>query len=644
MLDIMRKKKRMKAIVLWVVIIAVGGSMVVWGVALNLGGSSGRALGSYAAIVGDKTISMKEFLERYNRTLKNLRDSAGGELDDDLLRSLGLSQQILNGLIRVKVVEILAERVGVRVTDNEVGQAIRRNPNLQDQGQFIGRDRYYQILALNGIPLERFENDLRSTELENKLSRTIADSIDVSDSELREEFSRQNQTVTVDYVVLNEDIFRKRVKPTDQELQAYFEENRDNYTVKEKRRARYLLVPTSQILPTIEVTEAEIKDEWDKNPVPETVEAAHILFLVKDPSEESEVRAKAEEVLKQAKAGKDFAALAKQYSEDTSNADQGGYLGPFRRGQMPKEFEDAAFSLEPGEISGLVRTPDYGYHIIKVLRHDRPTLESNRANLMTTIQFRKAKEEAKKKAEEAAALAAEGNDFEAVAKELDIKTEIKETDLFNKDANPYSLGISQALRDEIFQLKEIGAIGNVVEHPLGYAFAKLQEVQMARPGEFEESREQVRKDLIEARSRELMQEAAKKLSEDAAKEQSLAKAARNSDYSLKTSPDYKRGQSPGPDISDMTAFNAQAFELEPGAVSQPIEISRTATAILQVKSRSPFDETAFENEKDALYKNMLSSQQAAFVEDYYRSFSEELENSGKIRINPKIFEEVERYF
>ncbi len=643
MLDIMRKKKRMKAIVLWVVIIAVGGSMVVWGVALNLGGGGRSALGSYAAVVGDKTIPMKEFIETYQRYLKNLKDNARTELDPELLKSLGISQQVLNSLISARIVEIMAERIGVSVTDNEVGQAIVKRPDLQVDGKFIGLERYQQVLAASRISLEEFEKEVRYTQLANKLVRTVTDSLDVTDDELREEFSRLNQTTMVDYVLLNKDTFKKRVKPTDEDLQAYFEKNKESYRIKEKRRARYLLVPTAQILPTIKVTDEEIQDEWDKNPIPETVEVAHILFLIKDPAEEAEVRAKAEAVLKRAQAGEDFASLARKYSDDKSSAEQGGYLGPLQRGQIPlKEFENAAFSLKAGQISGLIRTPDYGFQIIKVLRHDKPTLESNRLNLMTTIQLRKAKEEAKKIAEQAAELAAKPEDFEAVAKELDVKTEIKDTGLFKNDDNPYSLGISQALLNDIFQIKEIGSIGHVVEHPQGYAFAKLEEVQMARPGQFQESREQVRKDYIDSKAEELMQEAAKTLAEDAARLKSLAKAAGKSGYSLETSPNFKRDESPGPDITDANAFNAEAFDLEPGDIGKPIPMSGT-TAVLQVKARSPFDEAAFQKERDALHERMLSSLQASYMDDYLRSFREKLEEDGKILINPDVFDVAERY-
>lgn len=640
MLDIMRQKKRMKAVVLWVVIIAVGLSMVVWGVALNLGGSGSSPSGAYAATIDGHSIPMMDFLETYRRTIRNLRNNT--ELDSEQLKSLGISQQILNSLIQEKVIEILAERLGIRVTRQEIRRAIMAHPNLQVQGEFIGLEQYKRILAANGIPIENFEDDIRYAELSKKLSRIITDSLDISDRELREEFSRMHQTTTVDYVLLEKDRFKERITPTEEALRTYFEENKEKYRIKEKRRATYLLIPTSQILPDIQVSEEEIRDEWARNPVPETVEAAHILFRVEDPSEEAEVRARAEAVLEQAKAGKDFAALAKQYSDDTGTADQGGYLGPIQRGQMGvREFEEAAFSLEPGQISGLVRTRNFGFHIIKVFRHDKPTLESNLDSLRTRIQLRKAKEAAREKAEKASELAAKGEDFTSIAGEMDIKAEVKETGLFDRDDNPFSLGISQALQDDIFQIKEVGAIGNVVQHSLGYACAKLEEIQMAKPGRFEESREQVKKDFINAESRERMEAEAEKLSEYASEQGNLADAAKKTGYSLKTSRDFKVDESPGPEIENRDDFNTIAFELEPGDVSLPIPMT-DAIAVLQVKSRSPFDETAFEKEKNELHDRLLTSLKESYLQDYIRSFMEKLEESGKIRINPQVFEQAER--
>ena len=92
----------------------------------------------------------------------------------------------------------------------------------------------------------------------------------------------------------------------------------------------------------------------------------------------------------------------------------------------------------------------------------------------------------------------------------------------------------------------------------------------------------------------------------------------------------------------MNAFNAVAFELEPGDIGKPISMSGT-TAVLQVKARSPFDEAAFQKERDSLYERMLNSLQQSYMEDYLRSFREKLEEEGKILINPDVFDMAERY-
>ncbi|MEJ2110133.1 MAG: SurA N-terminal domain-containing protein, partial [Acidobacteriota bacterium] len=200
MLDIMRKKKRMKEIVLWAVIIAVGLSMVVWGVALNLGGGSGPAATDYAAIVDDRPISVQEFKTTFDQSIRELKQQFPDDLDPDIIKSLGMSQQVLNRLVRGKIVEILAERNGLSVSPNEIRQAILKDPDLQVEGKFIGLEQYKNLLAYNGIPVESYEDDVRYNLLAIKLTRLITDSLEISDQKLREEYQKRNQTTKVSYV------------------------------------------------------------------------------------------------------------------------------------------------------------------------------------------------------------------------------------------------------------------------------------------------------------------------------------------------------------------------------------------------------------------------------------------------------------
>ncbi len=635
MLDLMRRKKRLKAI-LWVVIFSLALGMLLFFVpGVNIGMV---ATDTSAASVDGQSIPMQDFLNQYRRTVQRYSDGGRNKTDPETLKALGFSRQVLDSLITAKVLEVLAKRFGIEVTPDEVRQAVETHPYLQDKGKFIGIEQYKALLAANNYTVTEFEDDVYRSQIVTKLREIVTDSLDVSDRELRDEFAKTNQKTQVDYVILKKEDYKKRVKPTEAELQQYFDAHKETYRIKEKRRAQYLLVPVSQILQGITVTEQEILNEWDQRSHAETVEASHILFRVTDPSKDAEVKAKAEAVLKRAKAGEDFAELAKKYSEDTGSASQGGYLGPFQRGQMVKEFEDATFSLKPGEISGLVHT-QYGYHIIKVLRRETPTLESSRASLTAAVQTRKARELARQKAEEAASIAQKQKDLTAASKGLGVATEIKETPLFTKDSNPFEAGISQAMSDEIFEMKEINSIGKAVEVPLGYAVPKLLEVQMPRPGNFAESKSQVERDFIDSKAKQIAQADAKKLSEEAGKQGSLEKAAKGMGLSVKTSQEFTISGTPAPEIGSNPAFNKVAFDLAPGSVSRPQPLLDDMV-VFQVKSRSPFDEAAFQKEKPELRKRLLQASQDLYFQDYVRRVTESMEKAQKIRINPKALEQA----
>ncbi len=637
MLDLMRRKKQLKAI-LWLVIVGLAlGMLLLFIPGTNMGGG---VLATSAATVNGEPILMQEYWKTYRRILDTYSAGGRNRIDPETIKALGLGQQALDSLINARVVEYAAKRLGLSVSQDELRRAIETHPALQDGNAFIGVERYKAVLAANNLSVSEFENGLRNQLLSTKLQNMISDSVEITDKELRAEFSRQNQEAQVEYVVLKRDDFRQQIKPTESELRTWFEDNKAKYFIKEQRRAQYLLLSIDSLAPTITVTEQDVRDSWERQPREETVDASHILFKVEDPAKDAEVRARAEGVLKQIQDGGDFAELAKRYSEDTGSAQQGGYLGPFSRGRMVKEFEDTAFAMKPGEVSGLVRT-QFGYHIIKVLRHEVPSLAEARPGITRSIQLDRATDLARRKAAEAAKLAETNKDLGSIAKSLGVPCEVRETGLLASDADPLANGISQSMLDEIFRLKAINDVGKAVDHPLGQAIPKLLETRLPKPPEFTDSRAAVEKDLIDNRAGALMQAQAKRLAEAANKSGNLAATSKEQGFAVQTSKSFTRTNASDPDIAASQQAIAASFDLAVGGVSTPISIENgSKLLVLQVKSRTPLDEEAFKKQRTELRDRMLGMWRDAYFRDYIRRVTDDLEKAGKIRINSEAIDLV----
>lgn len=638
MLDIMRRKKRLK-LILWLVIISLGAGMLLLFVPGQNVGIQG--LDNSIATVGDETITVPQFSDAYRRYIENYTAQGRNQADPETIKRLGLDRQTLNSLIQVRVIELTAKRFGLSVTTDEITRAIEANPNLRNQSGFIGVEAYKAVLAANRIPVEEFEDGVRFVLLSKKVMNLLTDSLSIPESQLREAYGRQSQEAVVQYALLDKEAVKKKIVPTDAELRTYFDANKDKYAIKEERKAQYLLFPLAEIASTQQVTDKEVDDAWIKMDQRETVNASHILFKVEDPAKDAEVKAKAEAVLKRAQAGEDFAELAKKYSQDEGSAAQGGNLGPFTRASgMVKPFEDAAFALKPGAISGLVRT-DFGYHIIKVLSHDMPDKEAARPNIVRNVQIEKAGVIARQKALEALKLIEKEKDLAVVAKSLGVPTQIAVTPFFNRSADPLTLQLSPDFIQEVFNLKDVNAVGKPVEVSAGQAIPKLLQVVPPKPPDFALAKEQVRKDYVEVKGEESLQAQAKKMAEDARSLGDLAKAAQKAGVAVKTSQSFKRDGMAAQEIGMSPEFNAAAFGLQPGGTGGPIPLNGgKQVAVLQLKSLTPFNEAEYAKQKAMLREQALASARQAYYDEYIRKVTEDLTKARKIRINTATLEQV----
>src|ERR1700739_468849 len=289
--------------------------------------------------------------------------------------------QTVEQMITGKAIVAEAERMGLKATSDDLRDELQNGrfaPTLFPGGKFIGEQAYESLLAQNNLTVAGFEQDVKNEILERKLATLITGSAAVSDSDIRKEFEKRSTKVKFEYAFLSQDDIRKALHPTDEELKAFYTRNQARYkdSIPEKRKIEYAFLDKSKFLAQAQVTPAVLQpyhtQHRDEYRVQEEVKVSHLLIKTPPPGPDGKVdekgveeaRTKAEDVLKQLKAGAKFDDLAKKYSDDPGSAKQGGERVWIGRGRTVPEFEKAAFSQAKGQTSDLVKS-SYGFHIIR---------------------------------------------------------------------------------------------------------------------------------------------------------------------------------------------------------------------------------------------------------------------------------------
>jgi len=280
--------------------------------------------------------------------------------------------QIIDQMITERAIAFQAKRMGFRVTDEDVANAIRSMlPQMLGPGEF-NPALYAQYLQQQGLTVNEFEQNIRTNLLLLKLQNLALEGTIVTPREVEQEYHRKNDKVKVDYVAWTPKDLRSQVNVTPDEIQTFYNQNKSEFRTPERRSFQLLVADEAKIGASIEASEADLRTAYNQNldrfRTPESVKVRHILIKTSDkPKEEvAKLEAKANDLLKQLRGGADFAALAKQHSEDPGSKDKGGVYEGVVRGQMVPAFEQAAFGRKPKEIGDLVKT-EYGLHIVEVL-------------------------------------------------------------------------------------------------------------------------------------------------------------------------------------------------------------------------------------------------------------------------------------
>lgn len=581
--------------------------------------SGGAASGETIAEVQGQAITVNQFTRRYNAQVQAFRNAYGGQMNDQLIKQLGIDRQILSQLIDEEAMVAEAEKQGIRVSDVEIRERILSLPGFQENGRFVGEQRYRQILQFQNPPMTtaEFERSLRRALQIEKLRNALTGWMSVSDKEVADEYRKRNEKVKLDVVPVTADAFKNQVTVNDADLNTYFEKNKDKYRIGEKRKIKYALLNVEQVRNTISISQAELEAFYKTNlaqyQTPAQVRASHILFKTEG-KDENAVKAKAEDVLKQAKApGADFAALAKKFSEDDSNSQNGGDLDYFGRGRMVPEFENAAFAMKAGEISDLVKT-SFGYHIIKVVdskpESTRP-LADVKSEIEEQLKWQKAQAEAEKIAKSLEGQMKSAADIDRVAKDRGMQ--VTETPLILMSDPIVGVGSQPELSGRLFGMKE-GEVTPASRVSTGWVFATVTGRQDPYVPKIDEVKAKVTDDAKAEKAADLAKQRAAAIAADLKNAKDFAAAAKSKNLEVKSTELIARGAAI-PDIGISEDVDKVAFALPQGGVSDAIT-TPTGTAIVRVAEKISVTDAEIEQGKDTLRDEMVNARRDRFFGAY----------------------------
>lgn len=589
------------------------------------GGNSNLQQSNVLVKVGGETITTQDLQRAVQERIRNY------SMTLDSKTTARLAQPILDEMILQHVDAIEARKLGIEITDSEVLRAAQAIPGLYRNGQFIGQSAFEQIA---GTTEERFLAELRRTLLIQKLRAVITDGIQVSPQEINEEFLKRNTKAQIEYVVFEPKQFLKDVTLTPQALETFYKQNQDKYRVPEERRVRYVLIDADSVRSQVKVTDDEVKQYYQQHltdyRVPERVKVAHILFKTtgKTPQETATLEKTAKDLLAQVRAGKDFAELARKYSEDSS-ASQGGDIGWIVRGQTVKEFEGTAFSLPPGQVSDLVKTI-YGIHIIKVEDRQKAHLETFREvqdEIRSALEKQKLADAQQALAESLAQqLRANPAAFEGVARQAGL--EVKQTPLFRFKQVVPDFGSSESFANLAYQLRP-GEVGQPFNVPKGVAVIQLAESVPAHVPALDEVRTQVEQDYRTEQSK-VLGAGQSRVFAARAKTGEFKAVARSMGLTVKESKEFAQ-QDSLPDLGS-TAALSEAFVTAPGQTSDAVQIA-SGEVVFRVISRTPPNEADFAGQKDSIAEQLAQRKRSIAFEIYRQDLKERMLRSGELKMN-----------
>lgn len=589
----------------------------------------------YVARVNGVKIGWKEYNDAFQNTVKQYRDILGPSFSDKFIEEIKLKNRILDELISKILILQEAYRLGISVSDEELKNSIESIPNFQINGQFDPRT-YERFLRINRLSAEEFERTQRENLLLFKIVNMIRlNSAKVSEDEIIDTYLFENERLNLQFIKIDPQSFKNLVDANEIEIKDYFQKNQEDFRVPQHVKVQYLIFKPEDFEKKVSVSEEEVKNFYErqkdrfKTPKRAKIREIFIKISAEDsPSKIEEKKKKAEEILEQAKKTKDFASLAKRYSE-SDTASKGGDIGWIEKGMLGSSLENIIFSLKPGDLSGVLREKN-GFYIFKVEEIIDEKLRSFNEVKDQILQFlrrEKARKEASRKAEDAFYSLFRSRDLEKFSLENNIS--LKGTDFIKEGDEIPEIGRNPSFYSVASSLK-IGEISTVLNIPPNFYIIKLLDKKESHIPPFDQVKPEVRKKVIELKAKEKARKTAEEIIKTIQSGKDITVIAKEKGYRVEETGPFIRSTGIIPKIGplgDQMKIISTLTEKSPNA-KDIIETKDGLFIVKLLKAELP-DQSKFQSIKKDLELRLLNQKQ----EEYFQGWLNMLRSKAKIEIS-----------
>lgn len=588
------------------------------------------------------------------RIRENYAQMLGGRMS---LAQLGGNKRFLEGLISKNVISQEAQRLGLGASDAELAEKIRKQFS-DASGQFVGFERYKDSVTARYGDIEKFENEIRDEIAHEKLRAFVTASINVSDKEIQDEYTRRNTVFDVSYIAVSPDKLAEKIQPADEELRSYYESHKTDYRYLEpQKKVRYVFIDTEKVGSKLQIPDADLKAEFDSlEPKFKLagVKIQQIVLKVARKDLDAQVEQKAKDLIAKLRGTTGqateaaFAEAAKGNSEDPTTARNGGFLAaPFKRNDnKPNSLYDRAVDMKPGDVSDIPIRFGGNWYILRRGDDVPKTFEQAKPELLISLRNRRGYGAAFQLAQKAHTRLQATKDPQKVAQELAAEANMKPTDMVREtpfvkpnDSVP-EIGSNQQFEQALEPLNNPNDVGEVTGVKGGFAIPMLLEKKEPRIPEFDEVKSKIADSMKQQRAKEQLEQKAKDLAASISGPDAIKAAGEKEGFDAGVEEGFKLGSSLGK-AGTSEALDDLIYSLKQGEFSKtPIKIE-DKWVIVGVTKRVDADQTGFAAQRDTLKQSMLSERQDQVFEDYIAGVERRMKQDGEIKVYDDVLAQLE---